>query len=98
MKKLTLISLASLCILPAVSVAQALDPASLLKPLGNSGPSYSGDYSGKRHSSLYDPANGKILWHTHLGQISNAPETHMLDGGQDILIAVGDSLYSIGLY
>ncbi len=29
-----------------------LDPAALLKPLGDSWPSYSGDYSGKRYSSL----------------------------------------------
>src|SRR5487761_2046452 len=29
-----------------------LDPASLLKPLGDSWPTYSGDYSGKRYSSL----------------------------------------------
>src|ERR1700757_2440052 len=32
--------------------AQPLDPASLLKPLGESWPTYSGDYSGKRYSSL----------------------------------------------
>jgi hypothetical protein len=52
MKKLALISLASLCILPALSVAQALDPVSLLKPLGDSWPSYSDDYSSKRYTSL----------------------------------------------
>src|SRR5580704_12527303 len=34
------------------AAAQALDPATLLKPLGDSWPSYSGDYSGKRYSSL----------------------------------------------
>ena len=37
---------------PAVLAAQPLDPATLLKPLGESWPSYSGDYSGKRYSSL----------------------------------------------
>src|SRR5436853_6707203 len=34
------------------AVGQPLDPALLLKPLGESWPTYSGDYSGKRYSSL----------------------------------------------
>jgi len=40
---------------PLFATAQesgGLDPASLLKPLGDSWPSYSGDYSGRRHSLL----------------------------------------------
>ena len=37
---------------PAVSVAQGLDPASLLKPATDSWPQYSGDYSGRRYSTL----------------------------------------------
>src|SRR5437867_11839564 len=37
---------------PALVAAQGLDPASLLKPLSDSWPTYSGDYSGRRHSSL----------------------------------------------
>src|SRR5437588_3981343 len=37
---------------PAIAVAQALDPAELLKPLSNEWPTYSGDYSGKRYSAL----------------------------------------------
>jgi alcohol dehydrogenase (cytochrome c) len=45
----------------------------------------------------YDPANGKILWHTHLGQVSNAPETYMLDGRQYILSAAGDAVYAFAL-
>ena len=49
MKKLTL---ASLCFLPLLAFGQPLDPASLSKPLGESWPTYSGDYSGKRYSSL----------------------------------------------
>ena len=37
----------------AIAVAQGgLDPASITKPLGESWPTYSGDYSGKRYSSL----------------------------------------------
>jgi alcohol dehydrogenase (cytochrome c) len=57
---------------------------------------FAGDLGG--NLVAYDPADGKILWHTHLGQISNAPETYMLDGHQYILIAAGDSLYSFTLY
>ena len=45
----------------------------------------------------YDPANGKILWHTHLGQVSNAPETYLLDGRQYILSAAGDAVYAFAL-
>ena len=39
---------------PAVLAAQTLDPAQLLKPLGTTDawPTYSGDYSGKRYSTL----------------------------------------------
>src|ERR1019366_1629148 len=39
--------------LTAVALAQGpLDPALLTKPLGDSWPTYSGDYSGKRYSAL----------------------------------------------
>ncbi len=46
---------------PALS--QPLDPATLNKPLGDSWPTYSGDYSGKRYSSLkqIDQPNVKNL-------------------------------------
>lgn len=56
---------------------------------------FAGDTSG--NLIAYDPANGKILWHTRLGQISNAPETYMLDGHQYILVAAGDMLYAFYL-
>src|SRR4051812_18744220 len=49
-----------LVLTPLVLIAQAqstsssggLDPATILKPLGESWPTYSGDYSGRRYSSL----------------------------------------------
>jgi alcohol dehydrogenase (cytochrome c) len=56
---------------------------------------FAGDLSG--NLVAYDPANGKILWHTRLGNVSNAPETYMLDGHQYILIAAGDTLYTFTL-
>lgn len=46
----------------------------------------------------YDPANGKPLWHSHLGLVSAAPETYMLDGHQYLLIASGDSFFAFTLY
>jgi alcohol dehydrogenase (cytochrome c) len=46
----------------------------------------------------YDAKNGKPLWHTRLGSISNAPQTHMLDGRQYVLIASGETLYAFSLY
>jgi len=57
---------------------------------------FAGDLGG--NLVAYDPANGKILWHSHVGQVSNAPETYMVDGHQYILIAAGDALYAFNLY
>jgi len=57
---------------------------------------FGGDAAG--NLVAYDPANGKPLWHSHLGQISNAPETYMLDGHQYVLVASGDMLYAFTLY
>jgi len=57
---------------------------------------FAGDLGG--NLVAYDPQDGKILWHSHLGQVSNAPETYMLDGHQYILVAAGDSLYAFTLY
>ncbi len=45
---------------------------------------FAGDVAG--NMVAYDPANGKPLWHVYLGtQVSNAPETYMLDGHQYVL-------------
>ena len=52
---------------------------------------FAGDAGG--NLVAYDPATGKILWHTKIG-VSNAPETYMLDGHQYILVAGGDTIYA----
>ena len=39
-----------------------------------------------------DAANGKPLWHSRLGSVSNAPQTYLLDGKQYLLVAAGDML------
>jgi alcohol dehydrogenase (cytochrome c) len=41
----------------------------------------------------FDPANGKPLWHSRIGNVSNAPQTYMLDGRQHLLAAAGDALF-----
>ncbi len=46
----------------------------------------------------FDAANGKPLWHTRVGNISNSPETYTVDGKQQVLVAVGDTLYAFKLY
>ncbi len=56
---------------------------------------FAGDLGGS--IVAYDAENGKILWHSRIGYVSNAPETYMLDGHQYILIAAGDMLYSFYL-
>lgn len=57
---------------------------------------FAGDVSG--NLVAYDAANGRPLWHSYLGmQVSNAPETYMLDGHQYVLVAAGDTMYSFTL-
>jgi alcohol dehydrogenase (cytochrome c) len=41
----------------------------------------------------YDAANGKPLWNTRIGGLSNAPQTYMLDGKQYLTVATGDMLW-----
>jgi alcohol dehydrogenase (cytochrome c) len=57
---------------------------------------FAGDAGG--NIVAYNAADGKILWHSHLGQVSNAPETYTLDGHQYLLVAAGDSLFAFTLY
>lgn len=57
---------------------------------------FAGDVSG--NLVAYNAANGKPLWHAYLGtQVSNAPETYLLDGHQYLLVAAGDAMYSFRL-
>lgn len=45
-----------------------------------------------------DPGSGKPLWRARLiGNVSNAPETYMLDGKQYVIVAGGDTLYAFYL-
>ncbi len=82
--------LAVLLISPAF--AQPLDPASLTKPLGESWPTYSGDYSGRRYSSLkqIDQSNVKNLtlaWTSRVTGGAGAPGGG--GGGRGLAALVG---------
>jgi alcohol dehydrogenase (cytochrome c) len=57
---------------------------------------FGGDISG--NLVAFDPASGRILWHSTIGQVTNAPETYMVDGRQYVLVAAGDTLYAFALY
>ncbi len=57
---------------------------------------FGGDLGG--NIVAYDAANGKPLWHARIGQVTNAPETYMLDGHQYLLVAAGDTLFAFNLY
>ena len=46
----------------------------------------------------YDAVTGTPLWHSRIGNVTNAPITYMLDGRQHILVAAGDTLYAFALY
>jgi alcohol dehydrogenase (cytochrome c) len=46
----------------------------------------------------HDVFTGKPLWHTHIGEVTNAPQTFMLDGHQYLIAATGDQLWSFLLY
>src|SRR5690348_607866 len=47
-----LLPFVALAVAAAAAFSQGLDPKSLLKPLGDSWPTYNGDYSARRFSSL----------------------------------------------
>ncbi len=57
---------------------------------------FSGDGSG--NFAAFDAANGRPVWHSRIGNISNAPQTYLVDGKQHVLVAVGDTLYAFGMY
>jgi alcohol dehydrogenase (cytochrome c) len=57
---------------------------------------FSGDPSGD--FIAFDAATGKILWHAQLGsQLTNSPQTYMLDGRQYFTVAAGDTLFAFYL-
>src|SRR3954471_7180625 len=57
---------------------------------------FAGDGAG--NIVAFDPANGTPIWHSRIGNVSNAPETYMLDGKQYLLVAAGDMLAAYAVY
>ena len=57
---------------------------------------FSGDGSGNFVG--LDATNGTPLWHTRIGNPSNAAQTYMVDGRQHVLVASDGRLYAFMLY
>jgi alcohol dehydrogenase (cytochrome c) len=57
---------------------------------------FAGDGSG--NLIAHDATDGKPLWHTRIGSVSNPPQTYMLDGHQYVIAATGDTLWAFILY
>jgi alcohol dehydrogenase (cytochrome c) len=57
-------------------------------------------FTGDGHGNFValDAANGNLLWHTRIGNITNAPQTFDIDGRQYVLVGVGDTLYAFVMY
>ena len=60
-----------------------------------SGLIFTGDTNG--NFVAMDAANGDLLWHSGIGNISAPPETYRLDGHQFVLASVGDAMFSFVL-
>jgi len=46
----------------------------------------------------FDAAHGTPLWHSRLQEVTNAPETYLLDGHQYVTVAADDMIYAFTLY
>src|ERR1700724_214585 len=68
-----LLAAASLCL--GVAAGQVLNPAAIFKPLSEDWPTYSGDYSGKRYSSLtqINQSNVKNLTLAWVTRVTGGP-------------------------
>lgn len=42
--------------------------------------------------------DGDLLWHSRIGNLSNAPQTWMIDGRQYLVVGVNDTLYAYVMY
>jgi alcohol dehydrogenase (cytochrome c) len=57
---------------------------------------FAGDGAG--NFVAHNATTGKPIWHTRIGNITNAPQTFSLDGRQYVIVATGDALWSFVLY
>ena len=56
---------------------------------------FAGD--GMNNFVAHDAKTGKPLWHTRIGNVTNAPQTYRLDGHQYVTVATGDTLWAFVL-
>ncbi|HEY3939697.1 MAG TPA: acido-empty-quinoprotein group A [Bryobacteraceae bacterium] len=57
---------------------------------------FAGDGSGSLIAQ--DAVTGAPLWNTRIGNVSNPPQTYMLDGRQYVIAATGDALWCFVMY
>ncbi|HVT94400.1 MAG TPA: acido-empty-quinoprotein group A [Bryobacteraceae bacterium] len=57
---------------------------------------FAGDGAG--NLIAHDATDGKALWHTHIGRVTNPPQTFMLDGHQYLIAATSERLWAFMLY
>ena len=57
---------------------------------------FAGDGAG--NIVAHDAYTGKPLWHSKIGNVTNPPQTYMLDGRQYLLVGTGDTLWAFVLY
>ena len=83
----------SFVLLPVLLSGQGkgVDPAQLLKPLGESWPTHSGDYTGRRFSSLkqIDRTTVKTLTLAWVQTLVEGPGSHRLAGAADAAAPTG---------
>ncbi len=89
---------ASLLVAPAFLSAQnqgGLDPASIVKPLADSWPTYSGDYSGRRYSALtqINQTTVKGLSLAWVGKLTAGPPSRQVAGAA--ALAVSDAAVGV---
>lgn len=56
---------------------------------------FAGDISGS--ILAYDAKRGDVLWHSRIGNVTNAPQTYTIDGKQHVLVAANDMLFAFAL-
>ena len=57
---------------------------------------FAGDAGG--NIVAHDAFTGTPLWHSRIGNVTNAPQTYRIDGRQYLLVATGDTLFAFVLY
>ena len=46
----------------------------------------------------HDATTGMPLWHSRIGDVTNPPQTYLIDGRQYLLVAAGDTLFAFVMY